>query len=84
MLDIVKVCRQHDCSTPVRILVDAAQSVGSLPLNLTELEQTFMPSRVTSGGVAHLSGWSHVRPEARESLQPTFIGWRIVTDKVNL
>ncbi len=83
LAEIVKVCRQDDCSTPVRILVDAAQSVGLLALNLTELGADFYaftghkwwcgPSGV--GGL-------YVRPEARESLKPTFIGWRgIVTDK---
>jgi L-cysteine/cystine lyase len=34
---IVEVCKQKD----VRILVDAAQSVGSMPLNLTELGADF-------------------------------------------
>jgi L-cysteine/cystine lyase len=52
--EIVKVCRQKDGSWPVRILVDAAQSAGQLPLNLTELEADFMPSLVTSGGVVQL------------------------------
>jgi L-cysteine/cystine lyase len=82
MLDIVKVCRQHDCSTPVRILVDAAQSVGSLPLNLTELGADFyaFTGHKWWCGPPGVGGL-YVRPEARESLQPTFIGWRsIVTD----
>ena len=82
MLEIVKVCRQHDCSTPVRILVDAAQSVGSLPLNLTELGADFyaFTGHKWWCGPAGVGGL-YVRPEARESLQPTFIGWRsIVTD----
>jgi len=82
MIEIVKVCRQHDCSTPVRILVDAAQSVGSLPLNLTELGADFyaFTGHKWWCGPAGVGGL-YVRPEARESLQPTFIGWRsIVTD----
>ncbi len=82
MLEIVKVCKQHDGSTPVRILVDAAQSVGSLPLNLTELGADFyaFTGHKWWCGPAGVGGL-YVRPEARESLQPTFIGWRsIVTD----
>jgi L-cysteine/cystine lyase len=65
-----------------RLLVDAAQSVGSLPLNLTELEVDFYAFTghkwlCGPGGVGGL----YVRPEVRDSLQPTFIGWRsIITD----
>ncbi len=75
---IVEVCRDND----VRILVDAAQSVGSMPLNLTELGADFYAFTghkwlCGPGGVGGL----YVRPEARESLKPTFIGWRsVVTD----
>ena len=83
MLDIVKVCRQYNSSTPVRILVDAAQSVGLLPLNLTELEVDFyaFTGHKWWCGPPGVGGL-YVRPEARESLQPTFIGWRsIVMDR---
>lgn len=79
---IVKVCRQHDGSTPVQILVDAAQSVGLLPLNLTELGADFyaFTGHKWWCGPPGVGGL-YVRPEARESLKPTFIGWRsIVTD----
>ena len=77
--EIVKVCRQHNSSTPVRILVDAAQSVGLLPLNLTELEADFyaFTGHKWWCGPAGVGGL-YVRPEARESLQPTFIGWRSI------
>jgi len=68
MLEIVKVCRQHDRSTPVRILVDAAQSVGSLPLNLTEQTLCLHGSEWWCGPAG--VGGLYVRPEARESLQP--------------
>lgn len=77
LAEIVQLCRQHQGDRPVQILVDAAQSVGLLPLNLTELGADFYaftghkwwcgPSGV--GGL-------YVRPEAQASLQPTFIGWR--------
>jgi len=82
LAEIVKVCRQHDGSTPVRILVDAAQSVGLLPLNLTQLGADFyaFTGHKWWCGPPGVGGL-YVRPEARESLQPTFIGWRsIVTD----
>ena len=82
LAEIVKVCRQDDCSTPVRILVDAAQSVGRLALNLTELGADFYAFTCHKWwcGPSGVGGL-YVRPEARESLKPTFIGWRgIVTD----
>jgi len=83
MSEIVDICRQHQSSTPVRILVDAAQSVGQLPLNLTELGVDFyaFTGHKWWCGPAGVGGL-YVRPEARESLKPTFIGWRgIVMDR---
>lgn len=75
---IVKLCK----SVNVRILADAAQSVGSLPLNLTQLGVDFyaFTGHKWWCGAAGVGGL-YVHPEARESLQPTFIGWRgILTD----
>lgn len=73
---IVKVCRQAN----VRILADAAQSVGSLPLNLAQLGVDFyaFTGHKWWCGPAGVGGL-YVHPEARESLQPTFIGWRGIT-----
>ncbi len=70
---IVKICKQAN----VRVLADAAQSVGSLPLNLTELGVDFyaFTGHKWWCGAAGVGGL-YVHPEARESLQPTFIGWR--------
>jgi L-cysteine/cystine lyase len=82
LAEIVNVCRQHNGSKPVRILVDAAQSVGLLPLNLTQLGADFyaFTGHKWWCGPPGVGGL-YVRPEARESLQPTFIGWRsIITD----
>lgn len=79
---IVEVCRQHNSATPIRTLVDAAQSVGLLPLNLTQLGADFyaFTGHKWWCGPPGVGGL-YVRPEARESLQPTFIGWRsVVTD----
>lgn len=74
--EIVQVCRQHAGST-VKILVDAAQSVGLLPLNLTELGADFyaFTGHKWWCGPAGVGGL-YVRPEARDSLKPTFIGLR--------
>ncbi|MBW4615503.1 MAG: aminotransferase class V-fold PLP-dependent enzyme [Desmonostoc vinosum HA7617-LM4] len=64
------------------ILVDAAQSVGLLPLDLTELGvdfYAFTGHKWLCGPAG--AGGLYVRPKARESLNPTFIGLRgVVTD----
>ncbi len=62
---------------PIRILIDAAQSVGLLPLKLDELGidyYAFTGHKWWCGpeGVGGL----YIHPDARSSLQPTFIGWR--------
>ncbi|MEA5513080.1 aminotransferase class V-fold PLP-dependent enzyme [Nodularia sp. UHCC 0506] len=75
---IVEICRDNNSL----ILVDAAQSVGLLPLNLTELGADFyaFTGHKWLCGPAGVGGL-YVRPEAREKLQPTFIGLRgIVVD----
>jgi L-cysteine/cystine lyase len=71
--EIVQVCKQAN----VRVLADAAQSVGSLPINLTELGVDFyaFTGHKWWCGAAGVGGL-YVHPEAREELQPTFIGWR--------
>lgn len=75
---IVKTCR--DRPDPVLTLVDAAQSVGSLPLDLPALGVDFyaFTGHKWWCGPAGLGGL-YVRPEAREHLAPTFIGWRGIT-----
>ena len=81
LAEIVKVCRQYPSPKPVRILVDAAQSVGLLPLDLGQLGADFyaFTGHKWWCGPAGVGGL-YVRPEAQESLNPTFIGWRgIVT-----
>ncbi|MDJ0735074.1 MAG: aminotransferase class V-fold PLP-dependent enzyme [Nostocaceae cyanobacterium] len=64
------------------LLIDAAQSVGMLPLNLEQLGVDFYAFTghkwcCGPGGVGGL----YVRREVQEKLKPTFIGWRsVITD----
>lgn len=81
LAEIVAACRNHVTKTePVRVLVDAAQSVGVLPLNLTELGADFyaFTGHKWWCGPAGVGGL-YVRPDVLESLNPTFIGWRGIT-----
>lgn len=81
LAEIVEACRNYPTeSQPVRVLVDAAQSVGCLPLNLTELGADFyaFTGHKWWCGPEGLGGL-YVRPDALESISPTFIGWRGIT-----
>lgn len=71
--EIVKVCHEKQ----VKVLVDAAQSVGVLPLNMLELGVDFyaFTGHKWWCGPAGLGGL-YVSKEAQETLYPTFIGWR--------
>lgn len=68
---IVELCRQNNSL----LLIDAAQSVGALPLNLTQLGVDFyaFTGHKWLCGPSGVGGL-YVRPEVRESLNPTFIG----------
>jgi L-cysteine/cystine lyase len=89
--EIVAACREAHTEKPIRILIDAAQSVGMLPLDLTDLEidfYAFTGHKWWCGpeGVGGL----YVRPAAidgsdgGEPLHPTLIGWRGITiDSIN-
>ncbi|MBD2184354.1 aminotransferase class V-fold PLP-dependent enzyme [Planktothrix sp. FACHB-1355] len=73
LAEIVKACQQNS----TKLLIDAAQSVGLLPVNLTELGVDFyaFTGHKWWCGPEGVGGL-YVRPEASESLHPTFIGWR--------
>lgn len=80
LAEIVQACRSHPTNgQPVRVLADAAQSVGVLPLNLTELGVDFyaFTGHKWWCGPEGVGGL-YVRPDALESLHPTFIGWRSI------
>lgn len=76
--EIVQVC--HGAEPSVRVLVDAAQSVGVLPLDLDAWEVDFyaFTGHKWLCGPAGVGGL-YVAAAVRDSLNPTFIGWRGIT-----
>ena len=89
LAEIVKVCHEFP-QTPdlpvnnhkIRVLIDAAQSVGVLPLNLIESGVDFyaFTGHKWWCGPEGLGGL-YVSADALADLHPVFIGWRgIVTD----
>ena len=77
LAEISAVCHNYQGNKPVGVLVDAAQSVGMLPLNLPQLGADFYAftgHKWLCGPVG--VGGLYVKKEVMESIQPTFIGWR--------
>jgi L-cysteine/cystine lyase len=77
LAEIAAAVRTVQSARPIRILVDAAQSVGWLPLDLAKVGidfYAFTGHKWWCGpeGVGGL----YIHPEAISSLEPTFIGWR--------
>jgi kynureninase len=69
------VKRAHDAGALV--VLDAYQSVGSVPLDVMRLAVDF----AVGGSVKWLcggpgAGWLYVRPDLAERLEPTFTGWQ--------
>ena len=79
LADIVAVCHRYEYGS-VQVLVDAAQSVGSLPLNLSESEVDYyaFTGHKWLCGPAGVGGL-YVHPDALHRLNPTYIGWRGIT-----
>lgn len=77
--DINRACHAFPTVTgqTIRVLVDAAQSVGMLPLDLDAIEVDFyaFTGHKWLCGAAGVGGL-YVSEAARMDLAPTFIGWR--------
>ena len=75
--EIARACHDYSARNTVRVLVDAAQSVGSLELNLPELEIDYyaFTGHKWLCGPAGVGGL-YISKEAFADLNPTFIGWR--------
>lgn len=86
LAEINHACHQFPTATgqTIRVLVDAAQSVGTLPLDLDAIDVDFyaFTGHKWLCGAAGVGGL-YVSETARHDLAPTFIGWRgIETDAV--
>ena len=87
MKAMIAACHQYTPNPPgaapssgdrnIRVLVDAAQSVGVLPLDLNSLGADFyaFTGHKWWCGPAGL-GALYVNPDAFDAIRPTFIGWR--------
>jgi len=69
------VRRAHEAGA--HVVLDAYQSAGVVPLDVTELDVDF----ATGGSVKWLcggpgAGWLYVRPDLAASLEPTLVGWQ--------
>ncbi len=76
--EISHLCHNYSASDrPILVLADAAQSAGSLALNLAETEVDFyaFTGHKWFCGPAGV-GALYIRPEIFEFINPTFIGWR--------
>ena len=78
LAEIVSLCHAHT-PHPVWVLVDAAQSVGVLPLDLAVTDVDFygFTGHKWCCGPAGLGGL-YVRPAIRDAIAPTYIGWRSI------
>jgi kynureninase len=69
------VRRAHEVGA--HVVLDAYQSAGIVPLDVTELNVDF----AVGGSVKWLcggpgNGWLYVRPDLADVLEPTFVGWQ--------
>lgn len=80
LAEMITVCHSYPSHQPMRVLVDAAQSVGMISLSLDELQADFyaFTGHKWWCGPEGLGGL-YVRPEALDTLHPTFAGWRGIT-----
>ena len=75
--EITQACHNYSAQKTIRVMVDAAQSVGSLDLNLPELEIDYyaFTGHKWLCGPAGVGGL-YISESAFAELNPTFIGWR--------
>ena len=74
---IAQACHNFSAAKTIRVMVDAAQSVGSLYLNLPDLEIDYyaFTGHKWLCGPAGVGGL-YISEAAFAELNPTFIGWR--------
>ncbi|MBA2474332.1 MAG: aminotransferase class V-fold PLP-dependent enzyme [Actinobacteria bacterium] len=74
--DVEAICRRAE-EVGAHVVLDAYQSAGVVPLDVTALGVSF----AVGGSVKWLcggpgNGWLYVRPDLAERLEPTFVGWQ--------
>ncbi len=74
--DVEAICRRAD-EVGAHVVLDAYQSAGVVPLDVTALGTSF----AVGGSVKWLlggpgNGWLYVRPDLAERLEPSFVGWQ--------
>ena len=75
---IATACHERN----VLVAVDAAQSVGVLPLNLADIAADFYAFTTHKWWCAPLGlGALYIRPEIFDQIEPVFVGWRGLTGK---
>ncbi|MGD1900748.1 MAG: aminotransferase class V-fold PLP-dependent enzyme [Geitlerinemataceae cyanobacterium] len=82
LAELNRICHEFptEAGHTIRVMVDAAQSVGTLPLNLDAIDTDFyaFTGHKWLCGAAGVGGL-YVSEAARADLAPTFIGWRGIT-----
>jgi kynureninase len=76
-LQDVEPVQRRATAVGAHVLLDAYQSAGAVPLNVSELGVSF----ATGGSVKWLcggpgAGWLYVRPDLVGELQPSLVGWQ--------
>jgi len=76
-LQDVAAVQRRAAEVGAHVLLDAYQSAGAVPLDVTALGVSF----ATGGSVKWLcggpgAGWLYVRPDLIDRLEPTFVGWQ--------
>jgi len=77
LAEIVQIAHHYPGDRPIQVLVDGAQSVGSLPLQLetTQVDYYAFTGHKWLCGPAGVGGL-YIYPDIFDSLHPTFIVWR--------